>query len=355
MSGLTLPLSDQQSARAPEEGSPPSVLAFPIQRARELSNGVLLALTIAAAAAFLADHYKAPGMLFALLIGMAFNFLATNSACTPGLEFASKTMLRFAVGLLGLQLTIWDMTELGLAPVLGVVGLVTLTILSGLAIAPTLGRRWRFGLLTGGAVAICGASAALAISAVLPSDTRLQRDTIFTVVGVTTLSTVAMIVYPLLFAALGANEAEIGFLIGATIHDVAQVVGAGYSVSDVAGDIATYVKLQRVAVLPIIVILILFLTRRKGGATPRLPWFVLGFVALVAINSAGMVPPSVSEFTADVSRWMLLTAIAALGVQTSLKAMVDVGPRHAVVIVLETALLLLAAIGFVLLWRGLVA
>lgn len=321
--------------------------------ARNLIHGLALALTIAAAAAFLSGHYGAPAMLFALLIGMAFNFLATDEACAPGVAFASTTVLRIGVALLGMRLTLWDMAELGLAPVLGVIGLVTLTVLSGQAIAPALGRSWRFGLLSGVAVAICGASAALAVAAVIPRDARLERDTLFTVVGVTTLSTIAMVGYPVLFSALGASEAEIGFLIGATIHDVAQVVGAGFAVSETTGDIATYVKLQRVALLPVVLLAVILLTRRQGGGRLRLPVFVLGFVALVALNSAGLIPEPVREVTSDASRWMLMTAIAALGVKTSLKAMVDVGPRHAGVIVLETALLLLAAIGFVFLWRQL--
>ncbi|MGP1395022.1 MAG: YeiH family protein [Inquilinaceae bacterium] len=318
---------------------------------RELVQGLILALTIAAAASFLSDHYGAPAMLFALLIGMAFNFLATNSGCTAGLDFASKTVLRLGVALLGVRLTVSDMAALGWMPVLGVIGLVALTIGAGLVIAPALGRRWRFGLLTGGAVAICGASAAMAIAAVIPSDKRIERDTLFTVVAVTSLSTVAMIAYPILFKAIGATDTEIGFLIGVTIHDVAQVVGAGFSVSETAGNIATFVKLQRVALLPVVLLAIILLTRRAGGGNARLPWFVIAFVVLVGINSAGLIADPVRDITADASRWMLVTAIAALGVKTSLKAMVDVGPRHAGVVVLETLLLLLAAIGFLTVWR----
>ncbi len=326
--------------------SPHALLGAVRLRAR----GILLAATIAAAAVFLSEHYGAPSMLFALLIGMAFNFLAEDPACKPGIQFASTTLLRIGVALLGLRLSLADMAELGLVPVAGVVGLVTLTILTGLAIAPLLGRAWRFGLLTGGAVAICGASAALAIAAILPKTDQSERDTLFTVIGVTALSTIAMIAYPIIFRLLGFTDTEAGFLIGATIHDVAQVVGAGYSISDTAGDIATFVKLQRVALLPVVLIAVLLLTRGSGGGgSVKLPWFVVAFVVLVLVNSTGFIPPPVGALTSDVSRYLLVIAIAGLGVKTSLKTMIEVGPRHAVVIVGETLVLLAGAVAFALL------
>lgn len=310
-------------------------------------QGVALALTIAACAQFLSEHYSGPAMLFALLIGMTFNFLIEDGRCAVGVEFASKTLLRIGVALLGFRLGFSDIATLGLKPVLAVVALVTFTILAGVAIAPLLGRRWRFGLLTGGSVAICGASAALAIAAVLPKRGDLERDTLFTVVAVTTLSTIAMVVYPAVFRALDLSDVKVGFLIGATIHDVAQVVGAGFSVSDTTGNIATYVKLQRVAMLPLVLIAVPLFAHdgvRKGVS---LPWFVLAFVGFVVLNNSGLVGQGLRSVAGDVSQWLLLIAISALGVKTSLKTMSAVGARHAFVIVCETLLLLGGALMFV--------
>lgn len=318
---------------------------------RAPARGLGLALAIAAAATFLSAHYAAPAMLFALLIGMAFNFLAAGERWTPGLEVASRTLLRIGVALLGLRLTLSDVAKIGPGPSLVVAALAALVMLFGLALASVLGRGWRFGVLTGGAVAICGASAAMALAAVLPRDARLERDVLFTVVAVTSLSTLAMIGYPLLFAAIGASEAETGFLIGATIHDVAQVVGAGYSVSEAAGDMAIYVKLQRVALLPLVLIVVMLATRRGGRA--RIPGFVLGFAALVVANSLGLVPERVAGFGATASAWMLVTAIAALGVKTSLREMAALGPRHLGVVVAETLALLGLALAVLMLWRPL--
>ncbi len=312
----------------------------------ERRAGLTLAATIALASSFLADHYGAPAMLFALLIGMAFNFLADHPKSQQGIQFASRTLLRIGVALLGLRLTFSDISQLGLTPILGVLGLLLLTLGSGVVMARAFGRPLAFGLLTGGAVAICGASAALAIAAILPKQRIREEDILFTVVGVTALSTVAMVVYPIMFAALGLSDIEIGYLIGATIHDVAQVVGAGYSVSDTAGDIATFTKLLRVAMLPVVLIVVALCYRHEPGGAARLPWFVAAFMALMLLRNVVPLPEILLTAVNETSRFMLLTAISALGVKTSLAQMFGSGPRGFLMIGAETLLLLLMALVF---------
>jgi uncharacterized membrane protein YadS len=210
--------------------------------ARLYFPGVLVSLIIAVAATFLSEHYGGPVMLFALLLGMAFYFLSQEGPCVAGIEFASKRVLRVAVGLLGAQITISEIMKLGPTPVIMVIAAVTLTILFGVVGARVAGISRPFGILTAGAVAICGASAALAISSVLPKGENHERDTVFTVIGVTALSTIAMIVYPLIIALFHLDHAAIGVFLGGTIHDVAQVVGAGFSVSDETGNVATFTQ-----------------------------------------------------------------------------------------------------------------
>lgn len=309
-------------------------------------GGLILAVTVALAASFLGEHYGAPAMLFALLIGMAFNFMAMDARAEPGIQFASRTLLRIGVALLGLRLTFEDVSQLGWTPVAGVAGLLALTLLAGVAIARAFGRPLAFGLLSGGAVAICGASAALAIAAVLPKRHIREEDVLFTVVGVTALSTVAMVIYPVLFGALGLTDLEIGYLIGATIHDVAQVVGAGYSVSETAGDIATFTKLQRVALLPVVLVAVALCYRREAGGGVGLPWFVVVFTVLMLARNLLPLPEALLTAVNEASRFLLITAIAALGVKTSLKQMFAQGPRGFYVIGIETLVLLLMAVGF---------
>ena len=306
--------------------------------------GVGLALLIAVAAQGLATHYGAPAMLFALLIGMAFHHLASEPRTAPGLGTASRTLLRLGVALLGLRLSFTDIASLGWAPVLAVALLVAGTMALGAGLAVLLRRDLAFGLLAGGSVAICGASAALALASVLPARKVPERDVIFTVAGVTTLSTVAMVLYPILFGVMDHGPAQAGFLIGATIHDVAQVVGAGYSMGERTGDIATFVKLQRVALLPLALLAVGLIYREPGGGGIHLPWFLVVFAALVVLNNLVPVPESASALARSASSWLLLVAIAALGVRTSLAEMAKVGPRAATMLVCCTLALLLAAI-----------
>lgn len=316
-------------------------------RARALAPGIGIAFVIAFAASFLGNHYGAPVMLFALLLGLALHFLIEVEKCKVGIEFTAKSLLRVGIALLGARITFDQLAALGAGPLMLVLACLCATIAFGLIASRLLGRSLSLGMLTGGAVAICGASAALAISAVLPRTANLERDTLFTVIAVTTLSTIAMIVYPIIFANLGFSDQDIGILIGATIHDVAQVVGAGYAVSEEAGDIASYVKLLRVAMLPVVVVLLGIVVRRTsvggGGAVP-LPLFMLGFAGLVMMNSLGAIPEPVRVLMVDASRWLLVAAIAALGVKTSMAEMFRLGPRHSILVVAQTVFLTAFAI-----------
>ncbi len=319
---------------------------------QKYAPGVLVSVIIAIAATFLSDHYGGPVMLFALLLGMAFYFLSQEGRCIAGIELASKRILRIAVGLLGAQITIGEIMHLGLTPVVMVVVAVLLTLAFGMVAARLFGLSRPFGLLTSGAVAICGASAALAISSVLPKGENHERDTVFTVIGVTTLSTLAMIIYPMIISLFQLDHAAIGIFLGGTIHDVAQVVGAGFSVSDETGNVATFTKLLRVAMLvPVVMSLTYFFRAHNvSGAGRRLPGFLVVFVVLVLINSTGIVPPVVLDGLKSISRWCLVTAIAALGMKTSLKAMAAVGWRSIALIVAETVFLAVLVLAVVV-WR----
>jgi uncharacterized integral membrane protein (TIGR00698 family) len=326
--------------------------------ARALAPGTTAAVVIAIAALFLAEHYGASAMLFALLLGMALNFLGQEGRTVVGVQWSASTLLRIGIALLGLRITVTEISQLGWPVTAMVVVAVILTICVGAFLSRfTTGAR-DFGVLTGGAVAICGASAALAISAVLPRHAHSDRDTTFTVIGVTALSTIAMVIYPLVSHALGFSDHHAGIFLGATIHDVAQVIGAGYSVSPEAGDTATVVKLLRVAMLlPVILVLSIMLRRGQNGVAaadtgkrpPLLPWFAVAFGLLVLFNSLVVIPKGISGFFSEVSRFLLVTAIAAIGMKTQLKELTVLGWRPVILIVSET-LFLAILIVLVLQW-----
>jgi uncharacterized integral membrane protein (TIGR00698 family) len=316
-------------------------------QARLLFPGVLACAVVAAASTFLSEHYGAPVMLFALLLGMAMNFLSGEGPCAAGIEFTARQVLRLGVALLGLRITVGQIAELGWQPVAIVVVSVVLTIGVSMLAARLMRFQCPFGLLSGGATAICGASAALALAAALPTHPGKERATLFTVVGVSVLSTVSMIVYPMLAHALGLDARLAGIFLGATIHDVAQVVGAGYGMSKETGDVATFVKLMRVAMLLPVIAFAVMLTRARvikgdrasGPRPPLLPWFAVAFAVLVAINSTGWLPGAVAQGGSELSRWCLVAAIAGIGMKTQLKELATVGVKPVLLMVGETVFL----------------
>lgn len=312
-----------------------------MQALSRLAPGISIALVVGLAANFLGTHYGAPVMLFALLLGLALNFLSDDQKIQPGLEFAAKTVLRVGIALLGLRIAFSDITGLGWQPLsLIIVGTIS-TILAGVLFARLTGTDKQFGVLTSGAVAICGASAAMAISAILPDNKNNERDTAFTVIAVTTLSTIAMIAYPVVADFLDLSDVEAGLFIGATIHDVAQVVGAGFSISDEAGNMATVAKLIRVAMLvPIVLALAMFFRSKRATSTqsypPFLPPFLILFILLVGVNSFDLLPQLVTSSLSDFSRLCLTTAIAAVGIKTHPNEMIAVGWKPVVLTCLQT-------------------
>lgn len=309
---------------------------------RQLLPGVAVSALVAITAQFLAEHYATPAMLLALLLGIAVSFLGEEGKAVPGIAFSARSLLRLGVALLGVRISMSLMMGLGWDLIALVVGGVVATILFGLAVARFFGHKWRFAFLTAGSVAICGASAAMAISAILPRDERSEERLIFTVMGVTVLSTVAMIAYPILVNLLELNSIQAGVFLGGTIHDVAQVVGAGFSISEQTGDTATLVKLMRVGMLAPIVLAASLMIRSfaelpsDGKRPPVLPGFVIAFLVLAGINSFGLIPAAVTEFLSQASRWLLLTAIAAVGMKTNLKQVLAVGGAAIALIIVET-------------------
>ncbi len=329
-------------------------------RARAVVPGLLVAASVGGAAALLAALHGGPQMLYALLFGVVLNPWASALRTKAGVEFSARTVLRLGVGLLGARITGVQIAALGWQTV----GVVVLAVASTLAVALWLGRRLRLSrarsVLAGGAVAICGASAALALSAVLPREKDGERYTLVVVVAVTLLSTVAMVLYPLVVRALGLPPALGGLFLGGTIHDVAQVVGAGYTIDPPTGDVATIVKLFRVTLLTVVVagVSLAFRAERvaalqaqadghAAGRPALLPWFLWLFIAMVALNSGGAFSTALQQALNVGSRACLVLAIAALGMKTSFRQLARMGWAPVVLIVAETlwlALFVLAAV-----------
>ena len=275
---------------------------------------------------------------------MGLSFLSVEGRCKAGIEFTARTVMRIGIALLGMRITLAQITALGWQPIALVITLIIVTISVSIIVAKLIGFQKLFGMLTGGATAICGASAALALSVALPNHPQKEKATLFTVIGVSALSTIAMIVYPMIAEWMALSPTEAGVFLGATIHDVAQVVGAGYSMSTETGDTATVVKLMRVAMLLPVIICAAMITRMQGVEStgprpPLLPWFAVGFLILACVNSTGWVPVVVQGGMNELSRWCLIISISALGMKTQFKELATVGIKPILLMVGESIFL----------------
>lgn len=306
--------------------------------------GVALCSIIAIIATIIATRYQAPIILFALLLGLSLHSFYNHSTIQAGVNFCSRELLRLCVGLLGVRIAFADIVSLGITPPLIVMVSMVLTIIFGVLFARILGLSKVFGVLSGGAVAVCGVSAAAAISTVLPNDKSQEKYFAFTVIGITTFSTLSMIFYPIAASYLGFSDELAGVFIGGAIHDVAQVVGAGYSISPEAGDVATYIKLLRVALLMPIVMMVFFVFKEKnskmsGGVSAFIPGFLIMFFVLAFLKNVGVLPPWLIDIIRSLSSYLLVIAIAAIGVKTSLKQVLSVGWRPVALMASETLFL----------------
>lgn len=301
--------------------------------------GLLIVGIAALAAAWLSDHYGAPLMLMGLLIGLALNFMNADTRLHPGLGLASKSLLRWGIVLAGAQVTFMQIGSLGIAAFAAIVGIMLLVLGSGYCVARWLRLGTGFGILAGGSVAICGASAALALSSLLGEKRASQSQLTLVLVTVAAASAFAMSTYPVVAEYLHLSDRQAGFLIGASIHDVAQALGAGYSVSPEAGETATIVKLTRVTLLAPMLAL-LSLTLARGADEPKasiaVPWFVAGFLALAAANSVITVPAEVSHWAGRATSTLLLLAVVATGIRSPMQMLLKQGWRSAMPVVAAT-------------------
>jgi len=313
----------------------------------DLLPGLALTAAFAALAAGAAQLVPLPGVLIGLLLGMAVAPFAGYATLSPGLAFSGRGVLRFGVAILGAQVTLGQIAALGWPPIAIALAGLLICLVAGMWLARRIGLDVELALLTAGAVAICGASASLAIAAVLPKSRTLEQSTATTVAGITIIGTIGMIAFPLLARLLGLTDAQAGIFLGASLHEVVQAAAAGFAFSEPAGETAATVKLIRVAcIAPVVAGAGWWLARRGEGASgerpPLLPWFLLGFLALAALASVGAIPPAWLPPLAWVARFCLTVAIVAFGTRISLPLLLRAGSRTMAAIALQS--LLIAAV-----------
>ena len=327
----------------------------PSPRLRQLLPGLAICAVGSGAAAWLSDHYGMPIILLGLLIGLALNFVARDEATHAGLDFASKTFLRLGIILLGLQISFGQIQALGVGPFAALLVIMSLTLAAGMVGARFSGQSRYAGILAGGATAICGASAALALYSVIGKERLSQAQFALTLVGVSLASALAMTLYPTFAGEMGFSDRQAGYLIGASIHDVAQAIGGAYAYSDAAGGYATIVKLARVTLLaPIVLLVSLWLGPVSGGGKVpiwrriNVPWFIFAFLAIVAANSIVTLPDAAKDAALSASKALLLVAVTATAMRSRMDLLVELGWRAATPVFAATLASFAASLIFVI-------
>ena len=263
-------------------------------------------------------------MILSIVIGIVFhNAVGTPARAKPGVAFSLRKILRLAIILLGLQLTAQQVIEVGGTGI----AVIALTLVGTFVFTTWLGRLLgvdrKLTQLIAAGTSICGASAVIATNTVTQAH---DEDVAYAVACVTVFGSIAMFVYPLLPVVLHLDPHAFGLWSGASIHEIAQVVAAAFQDGKQAGDFATIAKLSRVTMLaPTVIVLGLMAARRARQhghahtqAKPPLPWFVLGFIALVGVNSVVTVPVGAKQVIVLLTTFLLSMALAAMGLETDL-------------------------------------
>ena len=302
-------------------------------------------------------------MIYALALGVLGHGIYLNqnrqAIHDPGLDWTIGPLLKVAIALMGIRITMVDIAALGWETAFLTVFLLTAALVAGWAIGRAFGLTSNQSILTAGAVAICGTTAAIAIAATMPKDDETECFTIVTVIGITILSTLAMALYPVIGTALSFSDVQNGLFFGTTIHNVAQAIGAGFVLSPEAADIAAIVKLMRVAcLLPVLFFLGIYFRSnaivkpkeaQNDNRKPPLPLFLVAFAGIVLLNSIVEIPPDIKSFISTLSYILLVMVVAALGLKTALKDVIEMGKTPALVMVSQTlflAVIALAAVSF---------
>lgn len=331
-----------------------------VHRPRSLAPGLALCAVIAAVAMLLQRAEERvvgqaiiEGLVIAILIGMIARTLWTpGPPWREGIEFSATRLLEFAVLLLGASVNLPELMRAGPALMAGIVLVVVLGLGGGVVIGHAFRLPPRLAILVACGNAICGNSAIAAVAPVIGAD----AEDVASAIAFTAVLGVAMVLgLPLLIGVAGLSHYQYGVLAGMTVYAVPQVIAATFPVSVLAGEVGTLVKLVRVLMLGPVVIFFTLRTPRAAGGDARVrltklvPWFIVGFIALAVLRSLDMLPAPVGQSVRDLSRWLTVVAMAALGLGVDVRAVGRAGFRVSLVVTLSLLLMLGLSVALILL------
>ncbi len=323
--------------------------------------GILVSFAIAALAKFIESVlpiHLIGASVIALFVGTFINAFWHPQFLAAGLKFTSKKLLKFAIILLGLSLSIGTVITVGKMSITVMVFTLLTCFGVGYFVGKALKLNWKMSNLISAGTGICGGSAIAALAPVIDAD---DTDIAYAM-SATFLFDMAMILaFPFMGQWLGLSDMAYGLWAGTAVNDTSSVVAAGFAYSEAAGDFATMVKLTRtLSIIPVTLIFAFISTKIKqkeaaaAGNTAEkkkvnfvslFPWFILGFLALAVLNSTGVVPAQVSSVAKDISKFLMVAALAAIGLNTNFKKMVKSGARPMLHGFIISALVVIVAIG----------
>lgn len=311
-----------------------------------LPASVLLIALISIAALWI-DRYGIPALPFAVLLGIGLNAAIGDAIEEPRIGSISALLLQCGIALLGLRITYADAASIGFDRAAVIAFIVIASIPIGIGISNLLGLSRSKGVLAGIGTGICGATAILAAAAGKEDERATQDETGALVIGIVVLSTIAMLVLPILAVSFGLNDAQAGFFLGASIQNVPQAIGAGFAVSPRAGEIATMTKMFRVSMLaPVLLLSALILGGRKARSLrDGIPFYLIVFIVLALLVSLGFVPDSIRSIGAQLSNMLLVVGIAAIGLMTSMRNFIATAGPVLLLLTLNAAALCLIILG----------
>jgi len=293
--------------------------------------GIIICFAVAGVSVYLEELI--PGgilgaSIIALFMGTIINSFFHPAWIKPSLKFTSKKILKLAIILLGASLSVNVIMNVGKMTFFVMLFTFLMCFGGGYFIRKLFGLNWKLSNLISAGTGICGGSAVAAVAPVIDAD---DKDIAFAMSSTFLFDMVMVAIYPIMGRLLGMTDIAYGIWAGTSVNDTASVVASGYAFSEAAGDFATMVKLTRtVAIIPTVLVFAYIGARVKrkelqtasGGKKVNIlkviPWFIVGFVALAGLNSIGYIPAEVSDVMKTVSKFLMVTALAAIGLGTSL-------------------------------------
>ncbi|OON93152.1 MAG: hypothetical protein ATN31_01095 [Candidatus Epulonipiscioides saccharophilum] len=330
-----------------------------LEKVKSLLPGFLAAFIIAMLAKFLEEampiHLIGASVL-AIFIGMILNSIYKPAILNSGLKFTSKKILKIAIILLGASLSIQTILEVGKLSLIVMCATLLTCFGGGYFVGKALGLNWKLSNLISAGTGICGGSAIAAIAPVIDAE---DTDIAYAMSATFLFDMAMIILFPFMGHALGLSDMAYGLWAGTAVNDTSSVVAAGYAYSEAAGDFATMVKLTRtLSIIPTVLVFAYINAKLKQKATNNesittkkinfnslFPYFIVGFLLLSAINSLGWIPVSLSETLKELSKFLMVMALGAIGYNTSFKEMKKSGISPMIHGFIISALVVIVAIG----------